>query len=137
MSLPEVVPIENLRDYVARTMVELNAGVDLARSQNIPAELPREVQFTMTVIAPDGWQALSATSEESATTREDGASTETGANKETTTANDTGKNTEKQGGFQTEDSSTTSEDKQSGKETRTTNGEDHHTQNTDETVSYY
>lgn len=137
MPTTDIVPIEKLDEYIALAIEKVNNGVASARKLGIQAELPRELQFSMVVIAPQGWQALEASTTEAGSTKETGGTTETSTTKETSTGKDNGTTTEKQGGFQTETVKGGSSDTTSGTETRKVAAKNSHTQNTDEQTDVY
>lgn len=127
-----IVRIEEIGECVNRTLQEIRNGVAESRKAGIQAELPEKVEFTMIVVKD--WQALEVSSSETGKTTEDGATTEVGSTTEKGTTTDKGTTIEKQGGFSQETQTTGGTDRQTGSETRSTNGANSHVGNTDETT---
>ncbi len=131
--MAEVVLLDDLDAYIARAVEQVNNGVQTARKLGIQAELPQKLDFE--VVAIVGWQALEAATVESGTTKETGGTTETGTSKEITNGTDNGSTIEKQGGFQTESSNGVSSDTQNSTDKKVSQGENEHSQNSEETTT--
>lgn len=56
--MENVVPVEQLGDLIAATVAQIQAGAAKARANGIVIDLPKEIQITAIVVAPDGFQAL-------------------------------------------------------------------------------
>lgn len=68
--MDNVVPIEDLAAVVENTILEIQKGVAAARSKGgIIVDLPKEVQFTVTVVK--AWQALEISGGQTAETTEE------------------------------------------------------------------
>jgi hypothetical protein len=130
----DVVRIEQLDQVVALAIQKVCSAVEIARKNGIQAELPGKLDFQMTVIAPDGWQSLEVNSHENGETVEDGETTEKGKTVEKGTISDKGTTIEKQGGFSTEIQTSGGTDRQTGTETRRTEGANSHVENGDSTT---
>lgn len=130
----DVIRIEQLDQVVALAIQKVYSAVEISRKNGIQAELPAKIDFQMTVIAPDGWQALEVNSHENGETVEDGATTEKGKTTESGTVSDKGTTIEKQGGFSVETQTTGGTDRTTGTETSRSDGRNSHVQNGDSTT---
>ena len=96
--MENIVRIEELSDFVAATLTEINRGVSAARAEGLLCDLPKEVQFTVLVVKE--FQALElkgATISESET-EEGGGSLEIATSNEKQESNSSGKSNAKKTG---------------------------------------
>ena len=152
----EVIPIEQLNEFVEQTIRQTRRGVFSANQTNMQCRVT-EITFQGVVVAGDGWQALALErsearvsdevqgggSTENRVTKEDGTShtkdqsvsngERSGTNTETNTDHQTQTSTDNtsssEGRTTSENGSTTSTEDRSGKDTRAqrTTGEQTHT----------
>lgn len=92
----EVVEISNLDSLIAETIRKVNDGVAAARKNGVLAELPGSIDFQVTVIADDGWQALDSV------ITDEGSVTEKAGGGKTTTVTERGSSVERQTGTSTD-----------------------------------
>lgn len=129
----DVVRIEQLDQVVALAIQKVYSAVEIARKAgNTQVELPAKLDFQMNVVVE--WQALEVSSSENGETVEDGETTEKGKTVEKGTITDKGTTIEKQGGFSTELQTSGGTDRQTGTETRRTDGANSHVENGDSTT---
>jgi hypothetical protein len=86
--MENVIPIADLPGFIDDAIAKVYEGVALARRRGILAELPKEVQFDVTVIKT--WQApnLEIIGTETTESRDNGTSKNTQASNSTRTSND-------------------------------------------------
>ena len=75
--MENVVRIEDLPDFINRTLLAIREGVALARKSGLLTEFPEKVDFDMTVIGT--WQSpdLAVVSTDTSTSNDAGTSTST------------------------------------------------------------
>ena len=92
--MENVIPIEDLPDFIDRAIAKVSEGVALARSRGILAELPKEIQFDVVLI--EKWQSkdLLISSSDSSISMDSGTSastsTQKGSSSRTSSENDRG-----------------------------------------------
>jgi hypothetical protein len=95
--MENVIPIEDLPDFIDRAIAKVSEGVALARSRGILAELPKEIQFDVVLIEKWQSQDMPIIGVENSTSTETGngtsTSTQTGGSTRTSTESDSGTNT--------------------------------------------
>lgn len=128
-----IVRIEEIPECIERTLQGIRDGLVNARKNGILAEWPEKVDFQMIVVKD--WQALEVNSTESGVTTEKGVTAEKGKTTEVGTITDKGTTIEKQGGFSTELQTSGGTDRQTGTETRRTDGANSHVENGDSTTT--
>lgn len=127
-----IVRIDEIPECIERTLQGIRDGLINARKNGILAEWPEKVDFQMTVVKD--WQVLDVNSSESGETVEAGDTTEKGKTTEEGITTDKGTTIEKLGGFSTELQTSGGTDRQTGTETRRTDGANSHVENGDSTT---
>lgn len=124
-----VVKLEDLDTVIATTIQKVYDAVKTARdSGNFQVELPKSIDFQMTVVAVDGWQALEAKTSEAGETNGEGATKGTEKSTDKGTSIDHQESKEEQGGFTLDTREGTGDDTVTKKGKSTTLGANRHTQ---------
>ena len=129
-----IVKIEDLDKTVADTILKVYEGVALARANgNFQVELPPKIDFSMVVVAENGWQALEHKVNEDGTTKGDGITTGTEVSKEKGTVLDHQTSQENQGGTTTETRDSAGKDNSTTDTSKTDDGRNEHIENSKST----
>jgi hypothetical protein len=91
--MQNVVPIDDLPDFIDRAIAKVSEGVALARRRGILAELPNEVQFEVTVVSRWQHPDLVIVDTNTSTGRDNGTNTSVSAQKGGGTRTSTEKST--------------------------------------------
>ena len=117
--MENVVRIEDIPEFVERTISAVRDGIALVRKTGVLAELPKEIQFDMTVIG--AWQSadLELVSTDTSTGSDNGSSVTEQNGTGTSTSEDAGTSTSEDAGTSTSEDTGTSTSEDTGTSTGT------------------